>query len=134
MTILKRIFNRLRLAIEITVLCFMLYSVIRTILGVKVLTETGYLVGGFGFKKYITNFVLWFVDVYWLRFDYIKKYNYGYYIFEIVLLIMPTLIIALAEVYRYREKIFKNYTIWKQKLDEKKLRKYEEKIKQLKGE
>lgn len=133
MTILKRIFNRLRLAIEITVLCFMLYSVIRTILGIEMLTEGGITIGGFGFKKYITNFVLWFGD-YFLGFDQIKKYNYGYYIFEIVLLIMPTLIIALAEVYRYREKIFKNYTIWKQKLDEKKLRKYEEKIKQLKGE
>lgn len=133
MTILKRIFNRLRLAIEITVLCFMLYSVIRTILGIEMLTEGGTTIGGFGFKKYITNFVLWFGD-YFLGFDQIKKHNYGYYIFEIVLLIMPTLIIALAEVYRYREKIFKNYTIWKQKLDEKKLRKYEEKIKQLKGE
>lgn len=127
--ILKRFFNRLRLAVELTVLAFLIYTFLRTVFGVRIDLGGGYY-GWLSMSIFHSNYVLWFFD--YSTFDEIVRLNYVYYIIEISLLVSPTIIIAVLEVFKHRAKLFKNYTSYKQRKVEKKLQRYEEKLKELK--
>lgn len=126
------VLKRLRNVIEITLLLYLLYAFIITIIKVKY-------VGYDGSKLYYTLDVFYLNSYYRYKFTKVgKKFPnkpafIGQPILEIILFILPFIVWVIYEIYIRRDKLIKNYDSYKQKKNNKKIKRLEQKLSQLKS-
>lgn len=126
------VLKRLRNVIEITLLLYLLYAFIITIIGVEY-------VGYDGSKLYYTLDVFYLNSYYRYKFTEVgkrfpdKPAFLGQPILEILIFVLPTVVIILRELYIRRDKLIKNYDSYKQKKNNKKIKRLEQKLSQLKS-
>lgn len=126
------VLKRLRNVVEITLLLYLLYAFIITIVGVKY-------VGDDGSKLYYTLDVFYLNSYYRYKFTAVGKMFpnkpafIGQPILEIILFILPVIVWIIYEIYIRRDKLIKNYDSYKQKKNNKKIKRLEQKLSQLKS-
>lgn len=125
------VLKRLRNVVEITLVVFLLYTFIITLIGVEYPAE------GFNGGRSTSLDLFYFSSYMFIEAtSYSVKYHeafFGQKILEIMLLLLPLVIWICYELYIRRDKLIKNYDSYKQKKNNKKIKRLEQKLSQLKS-
>ena len=126
------VIRKIRNAAEITLVVHLFYTFLVTLLKIKFIfispTKTWY--------STFYGWDSWFLNSY---FSIKRRSNYvvspaflGQPILEILIFVLPTVVIILRELYIRRDKLIKNYDSYKQKKNNKKIKRLEQQIEELK--
>lgn len=127
------VIRKIRNAAEITLVVHLFYTFLVTLLKIKFIfvspTKT--------WHSTFYGWDSWFLNSYFS----IKRRSYyvvnpaflGQPILEILIFVLPTVVIILRELYIRRDKLIKNYDSYKQKKNNKKIKRLEQKLSQLKS-